>query len=262
MKKFICLLAVSTAFSMVTYGSSEEGLLTDGHNQVSVVSTQKSNDTYSPGQYKFARHLYPDTAPNTGVASEEYGQPIYPAEKTAISLSLIQRLSVQLDKSYGNEENFRRYGILFEKGGLLHVGIKSEEQRREVIMHLQNAGDPDLLQYVVVEPAKYSRDEYDVIANDAINFFIGMEGPGKIITTINDPINSKLILVVYSINPETKRAFSDYFKDVVSISVAENSSTAIATVTPATPNQSYIYSNDGSFPQKPSRRPIYQQRRQ
>lgn len=141
--------------------------------------------------------------------------------KAAIHTSDVSKIESVLNMSYGNSENFNRYGVMYHDGNILHIGIIDARQREEVMTNLQATNDADLIAHVVVEPTKYSKADYENFMNDSITFFTGKEGPGKVVTATPDAKNERVNLVVTSAKAETVRALQYEFGPVINVVISK-----------------------------------------
>lgn len=124
-----------------------------------------------------------------------------------------------LDKSYGDANTFARYGVMYWDT-VLHIGIKDKDQLKEVQTNLATALKTDsAIALIVVGETKYSQNDYFELQNEAINYFIALEGPDKVVSAVVDAPKNRLILTVTEASAKTAYAFLDKFGDTVVINV-------------------------------------------
>lgn len=125
-----------------------------------------------------------------------------------------------LDKSYGNAETFARYGVMYWDKTNLHIGIKDKTQLKEVQANLSTALKTDsALALVVAEETKYSQNDYFELQNAAINYFVALEGPDKVVKAIVDVPRNRLILTVTDAKAQSVYAFFNKFGESVFLNV-------------------------------------------
>ncbi len=144
---------------------------------------------------------------------------------------LQKRVLAILDKTYGSANTFANYGVMYWDCGYLHVGIKDSKQEKEVAKNIAAAQTKENPMTVVVESATYSQNDYFELQNEAINDFVNLEGPNKVVTTLSDAVNHKLLLLVTDAKESTIKTIEKEFDGAVEVLVQEPEITPAPTPT-------------------------------